>query len=68
MRGKGFKLKEKRFRLDVRGKFCTQRAVRCWHCCPERLGGKRRLDGALGSLIQRFAALPAAGGLELHDL
>ena len=22
---------------DVRGKFFTERAVRHWHCCPEKL-------------------------------
>jgi len=26
-----------RFTLDVRWKFFTQRAVRCWHSCPEKL-------------------------------
>ena len=31
------KLKEGRFRLDVRGKFSTERVVRCWNSCPERL-------------------------------
>ena len=29
--------KEGRFRLDVRGKFFTLRAVRCWNSCPGRL-------------------------------
>lgn len=33
-----FKLKEERFRLDIRWKFCTQKAVRHWHCCPESCG------------------------------
>ena len=36
-RGNCFKLKEGRFRLDVTGKLFTQRLVRCWHSCPERL-------------------------------
>jgi len=35
VKGSGFKLKGDRIRLDVREKFFTQRAVRCWHNCPE---------------------------------
>jgi len=33
----GFKLKEGRIRLGLRRKFLTQRAVRPWHCCTEKL-------------------------------
>jgi len=36
-RGSGFKLEEGRFRLDARNKLFTQRAVRPWHSCPEKL-------------------------------
>ena len=35
-RRNGFK-KEGRFMLDVRQKFFTQKAVRPWHSCPEKL-------------------------------
>ena len=57
-KGNGWKLKERKFRLDIRGKFFTMRVVRCWHRLPREAVGapslevfKARLDGALGSLV-----------------
>ena len=30
-------MKQEKFRLDVRQEFFTQRVVRRWHSCPEKL-------------------------------
>ena len=49
------KLHEGRFSSDVRGKFFTERVVRCWHRLPVDTPSlevfKTRLDEALGSLV-----------------
>ena len=51
-------MKEGRFRLDVRGKFFTERVVRCWSGMlrefvdgPSLEVSKVRLDEALGNLV-----------------
>ncbi|GAB0178698.1 hypothetical protein GRJ2_000335100 [Grus japonensis] len=57
-RGNGFKLKEGRFRLDVRKKFFPVRMVRHWNrLCREAVAApslevfKARLDEALGNVV-----------------
>jgi len=52
------KLKEGRFRLDIRGKLSTERVVRCWNRLPREAVDaqslevfKTRLDGLLGNLV-----------------
>jgi len=36
-RGMALNKKEGRFKLDVRRKLFTERAVRLWHSCPDKL-------------------------------
>ncbi|KFW79661.1 hypothetical protein N305_11202, partial [Manacus vitellinus] len=54
----GFKVKESRFRSDIRKKFFTVRVVRHWHRLPREAVDapslevfKARLDGALSNLV-----------------
>jgi len=70
-RGDGFKLKEQRFRLDLRQKFFTLRVVRPWPRLPRQVvdapsleTSQARLDGALSDLIWVKMSLLTAGGLD----
>ncbi|GAB0191426.1 hypothetical protein GRJ2_001607900 [Grus japonensis] len=55
-RGNGLKLKEGRFRSDIRKKFLTMRVVKHGNRLPREVAPslevfKARLDGALGNLV-----------------
>jgi len=43
-RGNGFKLKDERFRLNVRKKFICQGLVRHWHRLPREIVGTPYLE------------------------
>jgi len=74
-RGNGSKLKEGRFRLDIRKKFFTMKVVKHRHMLPREAVDapslavfKARLDGALSNLVWWKMSPLMAGWLELGDL
>jgi len=74
-RSNGFKLREGRFRLDIRKKNFTIGVVKRWNTLPRELVKalsletfKARLDGALSNLVQLKISLLTAGGVGLDDL
>ena len=73
-KGNGLKLRQGRFRLDIRRNFFTQRVVTHWNRLPKEAldaptleAFKARLDVALGSLVWWLATVHVAGEVKLGE-
>ena len=74
-KGNGLKLRQGRFRLDIRRNFFTQKVVTHWNRVPKEAVDapsletfKARLDVALGSLVWWLVTVHIAGALKLGNL
>jgi len=74
-RGDGCKVKEGRFRLDIRKKLFTMRVVKHWNRLPREAVAapslevfKARLDRALSNMVWWKVSLLMAGALDPDDI